>query len=609
MAQAVLNLNSKDKYGNIKKLLSLTRDVPRAPLYLGLVMMAISSILDGLSIALMLPFLKLILSKSESPTSLQLPIESLNTWISQQDKNTLVITFALALVTVFIVKAGFNYVSHVLTSLYQESCITILRKRLYESYLNAPMTFFDTTQLGKLTSTLLVEIYGISVIMSSFFTILSSALVLAAYLGILVLVSWQLTILTVILIGSVAFGLTLLVKKIKTAGALNVNRKRTLSARISDVLGGVRVVKSFGAEGYETGRFNAMCDELMDASEDVSNKRSLIDPLTELTTMAAAMVILVCSYTLFIAQGLLETSQLLIFMLVLIKIVPVTKKFNLSRGNIQEHATSFRKVAEGFSLVSKYPVLSGKVKFTGLCEGISFQNVAFSYNGRAAVLKDFNLEVPCGKTVALVGASGAGKSTLAALVPRLYDISGGTIELDGRSITDYDLTSLRSRMAIVNQDTYIFNTSIRDNIAYGLDDVTDLQVIEASRLANAHEFICQLPNGYATQVGDKGVQLSGGQRQRISIARAILRDPDILILDEATSALDSQSENLVQEALERLRANRTVIVIAHRLATVRNADRIVVMEKGRISEEGPHEQLIANRGLYWSYHNLQSLPV
>lgn len=609
MAQAVLNLNSKDKYGNIKKLLSLTRDVPRAPLYLGLVMMAISSILDGLSIALMLPFLKLILSKSESPTSLQLPIESLNTWISQQDKNTLVITFALALVTVFIVKAGFNYVSHVLTSLYQESCITILRKRLYESYLNAPMTFFDTTQLGKLTSTLLVEIYGISTIMSSFFTILSSALVLAAYLGILVLVSWQLTILTVVLIGSVAFGLTLLVKKIKTAGALNVNRKRTLSARISDVLGGVRVVKSFGAEGYETGRFNAMCDELMDASEDVSNKRSLIDPLTELTTMAAAMVILVCSYTLFIAQGLLETSQLLIFMLVLIKIVPVTKKFNLSRGNIQEHATSFRKVAEGFSLVSKYPVLSGKVKFTGLREGISFQNVAFSYNGRAAVLKDFNLEVPCGKTVALVGASGAGKSTLAALVPRLYDISGGTIELDGRSITDYDLTSLRSRMAIVNQDTYIFNTSIRDNIAYGLDDVTDLQVIEASRLANAHEFICQLPNGYATQVGDKGVQLSGGQRQRISIARAILRDPDILILDEATSALDSQSENLVQEALERLRANRTVIVIAHRLATVRNADRIVVMEKGRISEEGPHEQLIANRGLYWSYHNLQSLPV
>ncbi|MBC8120526.1 MAG: ABC transporter ATP-binding protein [Gemmatimonadaceae bacterium] len=609
MAQAVLNLNSKDKYGNVKKLLSLTRDVPRVPLYLGLAMMAISSLLDGLSIALMLPFLKLILSKNEDSRSLQLPIESLNTWISQQDKSSLVITFALALVTVFIVKAGFNYVSHVLTSLYQESCITILRKRLYEAYLNAPMTFFDTTQLGKLTSTLLVEIYGISVIMSSFFTILSSALVLAAYLGILVLVSWQLTILTVVLIGSVAIGLTLLVKKIKTAGAINVNRKRTLSAKISDVLGGVRVVKSFGAEGYETERFNAMCDELMDTSEDVSNKRSLIDPLTELTTMAAAMVILVCSYTLFIAQGLLETSQLLIFMLVLIKIVPVTKKLNLSRGHIQEHAASFRKVAEGFSLVSKYPVFSGKVKFTGLCEGISFRNVTFAYTGRAAVLKEFNLEVPYGQTVALVGASGAGKSTLAALVPRLYDISDGTIELDGRSITEYDLTSLRSRIAIVNQDTYIFNTSIRDNIAYGLDDVTDLQVIEAARLANAHEFICQLPNGYATLVGDKGIQLSGGQRQRISIARAILRDPDILILDEATSALDSQSENLVQEALERLRANRTVIVIAHRLATVRNADRIVVMDQGRITEQGPHEQLIANRGLYWSYHNLQSLPV
>lgn len=331
--------------------------------------------------------------------------------------------------------------------------------------------------------------------------------------------------------------------------------------------------------------------------------------MTELATMTVALLILVCSYNLLISKGLLGTSELLAFMLALIKILPVSKRINAGRGAIQQFSPSLAMVINTLSSEKSQVPSSGTREFTRLQKGITFRNVSFAYNNRSKVLEDFNLEIPCGKTVALVGASGAGKSTVAVLMPRFYDVTSGSIEIDGQDVRNYDLTSLRQRIGTVSQDTYIFNTSIRDNIAYGLEDVSDERVMEAARLANADEFIRQLPEGYYTLVGDRGVQLSGGQRQRISIARAILRNPDILILDEATSALDSQSERLVQEALERLRQNRTVIVIAHRLSTIRSADCIVVMEKGRIIESGRHDQLLKNKGTYWSFHNVQSVPV
>jgi ABC-type multidrug transport system fused ATPase/permease subunit len=266
------------------------------------------------------------------------------------------------------------------------------------------------------------------------------------------------------------------------------------------------------------------------------------------------------------------------------------------------------RLARVFELEKQKFPEGANIHFESLRAGIVLRNICFSYNGRTDVLKDFSLEVPKGQTVALVGSSGAGKSTLAALLPRLYDVTSGAIEIDGIDIRNYEISTLRRRIATVSQDTYLFNVTIRENIAYGLPDTDDQQVIEAAQLANAHEFITQLPLGYDTLIGERGIQLSGGQRQRLSIARAILRNPDILILDEATSALDSQSEQLVQEALERLRQNRTVIVIAHRLSTVRNADRIVVLEKGKLIESGGHKQLLASQGAYWSFHNLQSLP-
>lgn len=609
-AKAKLKLSLMKRIGKFDKLTSLILEVQKKALYLGLVTMILSSILDSVGIGLMIPFLKVILNEEGGTLLPQMALtEGLNSWLAQQGKGTLISLFALVLMGSLILKGYFYYISQVLTSIYREAVIKRLRKRLYQTYLYSPIEFFDNAQMGKVTSTLHTEVMETSKLLTNFFYGLTNLLILIAYLGTLVIVSWKMTVLTTFLITGVALWLSYFLKKIKTSGGLVVTAKRTLNAMALDTLGGVRIVKSYGAEDFELNRFNKISNNYMEANIGLAKKLNIIDPLTELATLAAAMVVLVGSYTLFISKGLLTTAELLIFMLVLIRIVPVLKKVNAARGSVQESLPALTKVTEALSLPEKYPLPGGNQRFTGLRDRILFQNVKFAYSGRSYVLNGLNLEIPRGKTVALVGASGAGKSTVASLVTRFYEVTDGVIEIDGQDIRNYDVVSLRQHIGVVSQDTYIFNASLLDNIAYGLEGIDREKVIEAARLANAHEFICQLPNQYDTVVGDRGVRLSGGQRQRISIARAMLRDPEIMILDEATSALDSQSEQLVQEALERLRTNRTVIVIAHRLATVRNADKIVVMEKGRIIEQGGHDELLAQQGAYWSYHNLQSLPV
>ena len=607
--KARIKVNFVKRLGNFEQLTSLILEAPKRFLYLGLGAMILSSLLDGIGIGLTIPFLELLLNENSISVLPQMPLnQGVNSWLAQQSKGVVIALFALLLMGSLILKGYFYYISQMLTSIYREAAIKRLREQLYKTYLYSPIEFFDNVQLGKVTTTLQMEVLETNRLMTALFTGLTNLLILIVYIGTLVIVSWKMTIITTFLVSGVGFWLSYLLKKIKTSGGLVTSAKRALNALTLDTLGGVRIVKSYGAEDYELNRFNKITTNYMESSIGLAKKLNLIDPITEIATMAVAMVVLVGSYSLLISKGLLTTAELLIFMLVLIKILPVLKRVNYARGSIQETVPALVKVTEALSLTEKYPIPTGSQKFTGLRYSIVFRDVKFAYSGRSYVLNGLNLEIPRGKTVAIVGASGAGKSTVAAIVTRFYEVTEGILEIDGHDIRNYDVVSLRQHIGVVSQDTYIFNASILDNIAYGLEGVSRERVIEAARLANAHEFICQLPNQYDTLVGDRGVRLSGGQRQRISIARAMLRDPEIMILDEATSALDSQSEHLVQEALERLRANRTAIVIAHRLATVRNADRIVVMEKGRIVEQGSHDELLTKQGEYWSYHNLQSLP-
>ncbi len=608
MIGSIIRSLLKKYFGNIDKLLEVAERVPRNTLYIGLTLTLVASLLDGVGIGLMIPFVKVLINEGKPQLPAMALTEGLNLWLNQQDNVVLIGLFAFTLVASLTLKAYLFYMAQWLTTLYQESYIANLRERLYQTYLNTPIRFFDSAQLGKITSTMLNETNNFSVMLSFLFSGITTILTLLAYLMTLLIVSWKLTLIIVVMIGLVGLGLTYLLQSIKSAGYDFLEANQQMSVQVLDTLSGIRIVKTYGAEAFESGNFRVMCRRVEKLANQIKRQQNLIDPVTEWSTLVMAMVILVSSYALLISNGFLSPSQLLIFMFALIRLIPVTKKINASRGYIQENLATLDKIAEGLELEDKYAVVSGNVPFTGLKKGIALYDVCFSYNGKDEVLRGFNLEIPKGKTVALVGSSGAGKSTLASLIPRLYDISSGIIEIDGQDIRNFELASLRHHIGVVSQDTYIFNNSIRDNIAYGLEDVSDENVIEAARLANAHEFISTLPNGYNTRVGDRGVQLSGGQRQRVSIARAILRDPEILILDEATSALDSQSEHLVQDAIERLRQNRTVIVIAHRLSTIRNADRIVVLDKGRVVESGGHQELLEKRGSYWSFHNLQAMP-
>ncbi len=598
----------KKYFGNIDKLLEVSDGVPRKTLYIGLTLMLLASLLDGVGIGLMIPFVQVLINEGKPQLPAMEMTRGLNLWLGQQDSVVLIGLFASMLIASLTLKACLAYTAECLTVFYQESYLAKLRERLYRTYLDAPIRFFDSTQMGKITNTMLNEVINLSLMFSFFFSGMTAILTLLAYLIALVLVSWKLTITVMVLIGLVGLGLTYLLRSIKKSGHAFLEANQEMSIHVLDTLSGIRIVKTYGAEAFESENFKVVCRKVERLANEIVRKQKLIDPITEWATLVMAMVILAASYALLISNGSLKPSELSVFMVALLRIIPVTKRINASRGYIQEKIPSLNEIAQGLELEDKYAVASGSAPFVGLKEGISFYDVRFSYNNKDEVLRGFNLEIPKGKTVALVGSSGAGKSTLASLVPRLYDISGGMIEIDGQDIRDFELASLRQHIGIVSQDTYIFSNSIRDNIAYGLKDVSDEQVMEAARLANAHEFISNLPNGYNTKVGDRGVQLSGGQRQRVSIARAILRDPEILILDEATSALDSQSEYLVQDALERLRQNRTVIVIAHRLSTIRNADRIVVLDRGRVVESGGHQELLEKQGSYWSFHNLQAMP-
>lgn len=600
---------SSDRWRNVKQLIHISGEVPRKPLYLGIVCMILAALLDGAGIGLTIPFLQVLLNGNASFHLPTLPfLAGIDQWITQQPKSILLALFSTILVVSLALKSLFSYWAEDGTTIYTQDIISLFRKRLYEKYLHAPIAFFDNEKLGTL-SNMLGEVNNISILLSWVIGLTISITILAAYIATMVLVSWQLTLLIILLIGAVSLGLSRLLTRLKSLGRAEYEAREALHIRFLDTLSGVRIVQSYATQNFELKRFSYLCDVVRDRTILSSKRMRLIDPLTELATMTVALLILVLSYSLLISRGLLETSQLLAFMLALIKILPVSKRINAGRGAIQQFSPSLAVVLNTLSSQRSTAPLSGTYPLTHLKKGIAFRNVSFAYNDRTPVLENLNLEIPCGKTVALVGSSGAGKSTIAVLVPRFYDVTSGSIEIDGRDIREYDLNSLRQRIGTVSQETYIFNCSIRENIAYGLERVNYERIVEAARLANADEFIQQLPRGYETLVGDRGVQLSGGQRQRISIARAILRNPDILILDEATSALDSQSERLVQEALERLRQNRTVLVIAHRLSTIRSADCIVVMEKGRIIESGRHEQLLKNKGTYWSFHNVQSAPV
>ncbi|MGB3295627.1 MAG: heterocyst formation ABC transporter subunit HepA [Phormidesmis sp.] len=502
-------------------------------------------------------------------------------------------------------RAGFDYLSIVYSKKASLSLVDCLRRRIFDQLKSFSLSFYTTANPGALINTVRGEVKQVQ----QAFDVLSTSLVfgtkLLAYLIAMLLLSWQLFLTSVLVFGLMSVGLSSLRGQVREAsfGVPRANKIFTSSAL--SFVNGIRTVHASGTQELERRRYQVATREVYTAQINVIKLSALVQPLIEGVGATLLVGMVVVSYGLLIATGQMKAAELLTFLFVLLRTTPMLSALNGALVGFMSSQGSLSAVTDLLKREDKPYFEDGDRAFTGLQHSIDFESVDFSYNPGEPVLYEITLSIKRGETTALVGSSGAGKTTLADLLPRFYDPTQGQILVDGVDLRQLKINSLRRRMAVVSQDTFIFHTTVKENILYGVEDARDTDVYEAARMANALDFILALPQGFDTVLGDRGIRLSGGQRQRIAIARALLRNPEILILDEATSALDSVTERLIQASLERLSAGRTVIAIAHRLSTIANADKVVVMEKGRIVEQGGYQDLLKDRGKLWKYHRMQ----
>ncbi len=480
-----------------------------------------------------------------------------------------------------------------------------LRKELFEQVQSLKLSFYMTTNTGALVTTLTNEVNQIQQVLTSISQMAIQLFLLSGYVVSMVLLSWQLSLATVLIFSLLSVGLTALRRRVREASFDLPVARKAFAAVALELINGIRTIHASNSQDFERLRYSAAADKLLGAHRRLSKGQLSVQPLTQASASTLLIMLIILAYTTLVANGILETATLLTFLFALFRTLPIISNISGSRVNISSLQGSLSSVSDFLKRGDKPYLKDGNLTYRGLQSAIELVNVDFGYDHDQLVLEGISLSIEQGKTTALVGSSGAGKTTLADLIPRFYDPTTGQVLVDGTDLRELQLGSLRSQMAIVSQDTFIFNASVQYNIAYGLEGITDAEVRKVAEQANALDFILAMPEGFETQLGDRGLRLSGGQRQRIAIARAILRNPDILILDEATSALDSVTEQLIQESLMKLSSGRTVISIAHRLSTIANADKVVVLEQGRVVEQGTYQTLLDQRGKLWEYHQMQ----
>ncbi|MBR8828870.1 MAG: ABC transporter ATP-binding protein/permease [Gomphosphaeria aponina SAG 52.96 = DSM 107014] len=472
--------------------------------------------------------------------------------------------------------------------------------------LDVDLDYYHKHQIGELTSCINRETGRTSGAIKIAIRIFMTAISILTLIWVLLLLSWQITLITTSLLLLIGVVNQYFVKRSKYYGEVVTQKSRAYNQKLIEILTGIRLIKTVENEAGEYEQIKKLIAEQEDAEYQSQANGSLIAPFNEISGIILILIIIIIGRYLFAEQLQAVATLLLTYLVVLFRLIPFVSQFNGARSQFANAAPSAAIVAEFLRRDNKPFMGKGQEKFSQLKAGIKFEGVSFAYPGNGTlVLKGIDLWLEKGQTIALVGASGAGKSTLADLLPRFYDPTEGRITIDGKDIREYDLKTLRKAMGVVSQDTFLFNNSVRYNIAYGLENVSEAEIITAAKRANADEFIQALPKGLDTEIGDRGVLLSGGQRQRIAIARALLRNPQILIFDEATSALDTFSEKLVQQAINEVCNQRTTIVIAHRLSTIQKAHQIVVLNQGKIVEIGNHETLLAKGGYYAHLYSIQ----
>lgn len=485
-----------------------------------------------------------------------------------------------------------------------------IRSDIYHKILSLPLSFFSEERKGDILTRVTTDVNEIDgSITNSLDTLIKNPILITVYIGTLAYISWQLTLFTLLVVPILAFAIGRIGKSLKANSILQQSKLSDSISQIEETLGGLRIIKAFIAEQKMQDRFDKVNNEFRDIANRVAIRQSAAHPVSEfLGTVMIVIVLWFGGYLIFSGSSNIDAGMFIYYLILLYTTLQPLKDISKAGYAVQKGLASMERVNKILSAENNIKEVATPKMIDGLNNTIELKNVCFKYEGSdREVLHDINITVKKGQTIALVGQSGSGKSTLVDLVPRYHDITGGELLIDGINVKELSIRSLRSLIGNVNQEAILFNDTVFNNIAFGVENATQEQVEAAARIANAHDFIMEMENGYQTNVGDRGCRLSGGQRQRISIARAILKNPPILILDEATSALDTESERLVQDALEKLMTSRTTIAIAHRLSTIKHADIIYVLHEGKIVEQGTHEELIAKGGYYKKLNDMQSL--
>lgn len=600
----------------------LRRFIPPYKKYLALTVVfnILSAVLNIFSFAALIPILQILFRTEGAGTATELMPWSLDNlkevlannadyYVTQLIANvgatTTLLLIGLFLAFTTFLKTGAYFLSSATIIPIRTGVVRDIRNQLYHKITSLPIGFFSEERKGDIIARMTGDVGEIeSSIMSSLDMLFKNPILIISYFTALIFISWQLTLFTLIFVPIFGWFMGYVGRKLKRKSIAAQSLWSDTMSQVEETLGGLRIIKAFCAEDKMNKRFDGINSEYRDSIQRVNIRQQMAHPMSEFLGTVLIIIVLWVGGILVLDQQILSGPTFIYYLVMLYSIINPLKDFSKASYNIPKGLASMERVDKILKAENTIKEPANPKHIASFEHQIEFRHVSFRY-GEQWVLKDINLVIEKGKTVALVGQSGSGKSTLVDLIPRYYDVQEGEVLIDGVNVKDLGIHDLRQLIGNVNQEAILFNDSFYGNITFGVDSATREQVEQAAHIANAHEFIMQTEHGYDTNIGDRGGRLSGGQRQRVSIARAILKNPPILILDEATSALDTESERLVQDALERLMKTRTTVAIAHRLSTIKNADEICVLHEGEIVERGTHEELLEKDGYYRKLHEMQ----